>query len=169
MLYLLSFHFSLQAQQIFTENFSGRTLGPSWMIVTGSWKVANVQDLKIAPAENGNQYVLCAEGPGIIRLIIDIPDTIKATKLQLQFSYYTYIKGAGASIEIEFHKRDQKDGSKGKLFTASLPVKGRWMVWKKLMLIPSGANSVYFTFTAKKSTTAAEKVCFDVIQAFAVK
>jgi hypothetical protein len=126
--------------------------------------------MRIAPAENGYQYVLCSEGPGLIRLIIDIPDTVKATKLQLQFSYYTYLKGPGASVEIEYHKREQKDGMKGKLFTASLPVRGKWVVFKKVLSIPSGANAVYLTLKTKKSTgNGPKKLCFDVLQAFALK
>jgi hypothetical protein len=166
----LLFFLSGYGQQIFSENFLSKQIDSSWQIITGRWQVANVQDLRIAPAENGYQYVLCAEGPGLIRLIIDIPDTVRVNKLQLQFTYYTYLKGPGASVEIEFHKRDQKDGMKGKLSTVGLPVKGRWIILKKVLSIPSGANSVYLTFTVNKSNAnVPQKVCFDVVQAFALK
>jgi hypothetical protein len=87
-------------QIIFSENFENKPLGPSWQPISGNWHIADVQEMRIAPAENEYQYVLCASGEGFIRLLLSIPDTIKANQIKLSFSYYTYSKGPGATIEI---------------------------------------------------------------------
>src|SRR6476661_4762863 len=100
-------------QILFSENFENKTLSSSWQPVSGHWHIADVQEMRIAPAENGYQYVLCSGGEGFIRLLVDIPDTIKASQIKLSFSYYTYSKGPGANVEVEFHKKDLKDGLKG--------------------------------------------------------
>ena len=103
---ILSAHHVIKAQQIiFSENFENKALSPAWQIVSGNWHIADVEEKRIAPAENGYRYVLCSGGVGFLRLQVDIPDTIKAGNVKLSFSYYTYLKGPGATIEIEFHKK----------------------------------------------------------------
>ena len=96
--------------------------------------------------------------------MVDIPDTIKAGKVKLSFSYYTYSQGPGATIEIEFHRKDLKDGLKGKMLKTNLPVKGRWIVFQKLMKIPPNANIIWVTFYETKSVNKTSRtVCFDNI------
>jgi hypothetical protein len=156
-------------QKIFSENFESKVLNENWQKVSGNWSIADVQKKRIAPVENGYQYVLCSEA-GMIRLIVDIPDTIKATRLQIQFSYYTYSNGPAGSLEIEFHKRQQKDGTKGRLIKTSLPVKGRWIEFKRIVSIPKEANSVYLLFITNQVSTPIKKgMCFDVISITASK
>src|SRR6185295_10755753 len=46
------------AQILFSENFENNTLGPAWHPVSGDWRISDVQEMKIAPAENGYTYVL---------------------------------------------------------------------------------------------------------------
>jgi hypothetical protein len=125
--------------------------------------------MRITPAENGYQYVLCAGGKGFIRLLVDMPDTIKASQIKLRFSYYTYSKGQGATIEVEFHKKDLKDGLKGKMSKFNLPVKGRWSDFQKIIKIPADANWVWIGFSEVNSANKASKtVCFDNIVVSAV-
>src|SRR4051812_32029487 len=69
----------LNAQQrLFFETFEAKTLDSNWQIINGNWHIESVQDIRIAPAENGNEFVLASGGPGLIRLIVDIPDTVNA-------------------------------------------------------------------------------------------
>src|SRR4051812_32583408 len=127
-------------QILFSENFESDTLSVAWHRVSGNWRIGDVQEMRIAPAENGYQYVLCSNEEGFIRLLVDIPGTIKATQVKLSFSYYTYSKGPDAAIEVEFHKKDLKDGLKGKMSKFNLPVKGRWIEFQKTIKIPAEAN-----------------------------
>jgi hypothetical protein len=151
-------------QEIFSENFENKILSPAWQIVSGNWHIADVEEKRIAPAENGYRYVLCSGGAGFLRLQVDIPGTIGAGKVKLSFSYYTYLKGPGATMEIEFHRKDLKDGLKGKMFKTNLPVKGRWIVFQKLLTIPAGANSIWVSFYETASANKTSKaVCFDNI------
>jgi hypothetical protein len=167
---LFAFATTSCAQRIFFENFGNKTLSEAWHKISGDWKIESVQDMKIAPAENGNEFVLCGQSDALIRLIVNIPDSVRASKIRFRFSYYTYSKGASASLEIEFHKRQQKDGAKGKLFKTALPVKGKWATFEKQLPIPSGANSVYLVFQVNKATAKGlNKVCFDVITISALK
>src|SRR6476661_6274190 len=89
-LFFLAFVFEFasvcEAQRIFSENFENKTLSEAWHKVSGDWKIQSVQDMKITPAENGNEFVLCGEGEGFIRLIVDIADTVRASKIRLRFS-----------------------------------------------------------------------------------
>jgi hypothetical protein len=170
LLLLLAQYFVAAQKRFFHESFESKTLDTHWQSISGNWQITSVQDMRIAPAENGNEFVLSSGEPGLIRLIVDIPDSLKAKKLRLQFAYYTYSKGTEASLEIEFHKREQKDGSKGKLIKTTLPLKGRWSTFKKDLTIPPGANSLYLVFEAnKKNASVSKKVCFDVINISALK
>jgi hypothetical protein len=151
-------------QILFSENFENRALGLPWQPVSGNWHIADVQEMRIAPAEDGYQYVLCANDDGFIHLFVSIPDTIKASQVKLTFSYYTYSNGPGATIEVEFHKKDLKDGLKGKMSKFNLPVKGRWINFQKTIKIPVKANWMWIgcsetPVTNKKPGT----VCFDNI------
>jgi hypothetical protein len=151
-------------QILFSENFENDTLSVAWQRVSGNWRIGDVQEMRIAPAENGYQYVLCSNEEGFIRLLVDIPDTIKATQVKLSFSYYTYSKGPGATIEVEFHRKDLKDGLKGKMSRISLPVKGRWINFQKTIKIPAEANLIWIGFSETNSTNKASgKICFDNI------
>jgi hypothetical protein len=151
MLFLVMYN-PLRAQKtIFTENFENGKLGEAWHVVNGDWNVAEVSDLRIAPAENGYRYALRSGGSGFIRLIVDIPDTVKASSLQLEWSYYTFAKGSGLTVEGEFHKKIMSDGLRGKLWKMNLPIKGRWIQFKKVLQIPAGADSIYLVFSETKS------------------
>ena len=154
---------SIKSQQIFfSENFERNTLDSTWHRISGNWHIADVQDKKIAPAENGNQYVLSSGGSGLLYLFVDIPATIKASQVKLSFSYYTYSKGPAPSIQFDFYKKNFKDGNKGKLWKAVLPVKGRWMTFSKILKIPAEANMVWLTFYEAPSTGKVPgSVCFD--------
>src|SRR4051812_34460597 len=132
----------LFAQQvIFSENFENKVLDSSWQPVNGNWHIADVSELKIAPAEHGFRYVLCADSSGYIRCFLDIPGSIKASQVKFSFSYYTYAQGSGGTVEFEFHKKNWKDGIRGKVLKASLPVKGKWTDYQKTLKIPPEANS----------------------------
>ena len=151
-------------QILFWENFENKTLGLAWQPVSGDWHIGDVQEMRIAPAENGYGYVLCANDDGFIRLLVDIPDTIKANQVKLSFSYYTYSNGPGATIEVEFHKKDLKDGLKGRMSKFILPVKGRWSEFQKNLKIPAGADIIWVGFSRSNSANKASKtVCFDNI------
>ncbi len=157
--------YPIKAQQIlFSENFENKILSPAWQKVSGNWHIADVQELRIAPAENGYQYVLCSGGAGYLRLLVDIPDTTGVKQVKLSFSYYTYSGGPGATIEFEFHKKDLKDGLKGKMLKTNLPVKGRWIAFQKLVKIPTGADLIWINFYETNSTNKTSKtICFDNI------
>ena len=118
--------------------------------------------MRIAPAEHGFRYVLCADSTGYIRLFVDIPDSVKANQIKISFTYYTYLKGPGGTVEAEFHKKGWKDGSRGKIWKAGLPVKGRWMPFQKTLKIPAEANSVWIVFYRSPGKPA-YKLCFDTI------
>lgn len=126
-----------KGQELFTDNFNGDSLSPQWQIINGRWHIADVQTLKIAPVENGGKNVVCSNGDGYLFLIVDIPDSVKATKIKLRFGYYNYANGPTADAEVEFHKRNLKDGIKGKLWKKTLPkAAGRWQYFEKIFLIP---------------------------------
>lgn len=165
-IWLIVFFFGAQhakAQQIiFSENFEYKKSEPAWQRVSGNWHIADVQELRIAPAENGYRYVLCSGGPGFVRLFVDIPDTVKARRVKLSFAYYTYANGPGITVEIEFHKKAWKDGLKGKPQKIALPVKGRWMEFQKTFTIPAEANQFWVTFSESKPTGMTSKnICID--------
>ena len=155
----------VKAQQLlFSEDFESKILSPAWQPVSGNWHIADVQEKRIAPAENGNQYVLSSGGAGFLRLLVDIPDTTEVKQVKESFSYYTYAKGPGAIAEIEFHEKDLKDGLKGKMLKIDLPVKGRWVVFQKLIKRPAGANRIWITFYENWPVNKTSKtVCFDNI------
>src|SRR5262245_42076888 len=104
----------LKAQPIFSDNFDSASLRPQWQIIQGNWHRADVQELRIAPAENGRQYVLRSDSAGYIQLFIDLPASSKGKKLQFSFAYYTYAKGIAPRVEAEFYKKEMKDGIGGK-------------------------------------------------------
>jgi hypothetical protein len=166
---LLSVQVRANSQQLFLENFENKTLSSAWQPVSGNWHIGAVDEMRIAPAENGYQYVLCSGGKGFIRLLVDIPDSVKANQIKLSFSYYTYSKGPGATVEIEFHKKDLKDGLKGKMSKISLPVKGRWIAFQKILKIPAEANFIWIGFSVLNSPNKTSKtICFDSIVLSAV-
>jgi hypothetical protein len=156
-------------QILFSENFENKILSTAWQPVSGNWHISDVQEMRIAPAENGYTYVLCANDESFIRLLVDIADTIKAGQVKLSFSYYTYSKGPGAMIEVEFHKKDLKDGLKGKMSTFHLPVKGRWIEFQKIIKIPAEANWIWIGFSETNPANKVSKtICFDNIVLSAV-
>jgi hypothetical protein len=166
----------LSAQEfLISQNFEDRLIGPAWQVVSGNWHIADVQEMRIAPAENGFQYVLCSGGPGfigrnLIRLNVDLPDSAKATKIKLSFSYYILANAPGTTVEAEFYKKEQKDGLKGKLWQADLRVKRRWIEFQKILEIPAGANIVRIVFYGLESSGKATRiVCFDNIIISALK
>ena len=157
-------------QILFSENFENDTLSLAWQPVSGTWHIGDVQEMRIAPAENGYTFVLCSNSEGFIRLLVDIPDTVKAGQIKLSFSYYTYSKGPGATIEVEFHKKDLKDGLKGKMSTFNLPVKGRWIEFQKIIKIPADANLIWIGFSETNSANKTSRtICFDNIVLSAIQ
>src|SRR5688572_16467339 len=114
---------------IFSDNFEEKKIDSSWQIVTGNWRIGDVQELRIAPAEKGFQHVLLSggENDNIIRLLLDLPDSLQGKKIKLSFSYYILSKVAGTKIEAEFYQKEIKDGLRGRLWVAFLHRKpGRW-------------------------------------------
>lgn len=156
---------------IFTENFQDEKMNEYWQIVTGNWKICSVDDMRIAPAEGGYQYVLCSGSRGdageqIVRLFVDLPDSIKKyKKITLSFYYYFIANVAKANVETEFYQKEMKDGSRGKLWSASLPyVKGRWSRIKRTFTIPKNSNQFRIVFSGISSSLQQDGiVCFDNI------
>ena len=166
---LLFTQLTATAQVIYSGNFENSVLDSSWQTVSGTWRIADVQVLRIAPAENGRQYVLCSDSAAVIRLFVDLPADLRSGQLKLRFSYYTYAAGAAAKMEAAFHRRDLKDGMKGKPWTTILPVKGRWVVFEKLIRIPEGSDVLWVSFINNSNTKSKVKqVCFDTLSVSAI-
>ena len=159
----------LQAQRLFHENFDSATLSPQWQIITGNWHRADVQDLKIAPAENGRQYVLRSDSAGFIQLFIDLPATSKGKKIQLGFQYYTYASGSAPQVETEFYKKEMKDGIRGKPSKYTLPLKGMWSPFTETLIIPADANQFRIVFFNPRNSSAGKAPCLDVISVSLLK
>jgi hypothetical protein len=167
---LLCTQVAVTAQVHYSGNFENNLLDSSWQTVSGKWRIADVQDLRIAPAENGRQYVLCSDSAGIIRLFVELPDTVRSGQLKLRFSYYTYAAGAAAKVETEFHRKDLKDGIKGKPWMSALPVKGRWVVFEKLITIPSDSDILWVSFFNNATLRSkVKRVCFDALSVSVIK
>lgn len=154
---------------IFSENFQDEKMNEYWQIVTGNWKICSVDDMRIAPAEGGFQYVLCSGNKGdaegqIVRLFVDLPDSIKKyKKITLSFYYYFTANAAKAKVETEFYQKEMKDGTRGKLWSASLPyVKGRWSRVKRTFTIPKNSNQFRIVFSEILASLQKNSiVCFD--------
>jgi hypothetical protein len=158
----------LQAQRLFYENFDSVSLGPRWQIITGNWHRADVQELRIAPAENGRQYVLRSDSAGFLQLFIDLPAASKGKKIQLSFQYYTYAKSSAPQVETEFYKKEMKDGIRGKLSKWKLPVKGMWSPFTRTLIIPADANQFRIVFVNPRSS-AGRAPCLDVVSVSLLK
>ena len=50
---LLLARISVAQKIIFSDNFEIINLDSAWQIVNGNWRIADVQELRIAPAEGG--------------------------------------------------------------------------------------------------------------------
>lgn len=167
---LLHVSHSTAQRIIFSGNFENKQIDSSWQIVTGNWRIGDVDELKIAPAENGFRYVLLSysndfTAHNIIRLSVDLPDSLKAKKIKINFSYYILANVVGTKIETEFYQKEIKDGLRGNLWVDFLYRKiGRWSVYQKTVNIPAGANTVRIEFYGLKSSgTKKSIVCFDNI------
>jgi hypothetical protein len=166
----------LSAQDTLTsQNFEDRLIGPAWQIISGNWHIGDVEEMRIAPAENGWQFVLCSGGPGFVdsnfvRLHVDLPDSSRATKIKLSFSYYILANVPGTFVTGEFCKMEEKDGLKRKTWKADLRVKGRWVEFQKILEIPAGATSARIVFYGLKSSGKTSRlVCYDNIIISALK
>ncbi len=128
-----------------------------------------MQELKIVSAVKENHYVLSSGGPGIIRIFVDIPDTVRTRQVKITFSYYT--KMPGATVEVEFHKKNLKDGLKGKLWKTAFMGKATWMNFQKTLTTPAAANLLWITFfeTASKKNNSSETICIDNVIVSAVR
>jgi hypothetical protein len=153
----------LKAQQLFTDNFDSAALKSQWQIITGNWHIADVQELRIAPAENGRQFVLRSDSAGYIQLFIDLPRSSRSKKLRFSFSCYTYSKGNAPRIEAAFYKKEMKDGIRGKPMTWLLTVKGMWWPYTKTLTIPADANQFRVVFFNPRSSATGKAPCLDVI------
>ena len=152
-------------QVIFSDNFERQIIDSAyWTTVSGAWKIAHVDEMRIAPAEKGFRTVLCADGKGekLIRLIVDLPDSIRRGSLMLSFYYYMVDPSSKVSFEVEFYEKEIKDGLRGKPISISLPVyNGRWIEFRKKFTIPLKASSFRLVLTGSDKE---KKVCFDVFQ-----
>ena len=177
LIFIFNAHFSVAQKTIFSNGFEDKQVDSTrWQKVTGNWRVEGVDDLRIAPAENGYRYVLCSGGKDyagdqIIRLTLDLPDSLKATKIKLSFSYYILADASGTKIEAEFYQKEIKDGRSAPLWVDLLHrAKGRWKYYKQTLNIPAKANIAYITFFGLKSSGVKDKiVCFDNIVISALK
>lgn len=156
------------AQLIYSANFESATLDSTFQPVSGNWHIADVQQLRIGPAENGRQFVLRSDSAGLIWLFIDVPISRKPAKLKLSFSYYTWSQSHGPRFETEFYKKEMKDGLRGKPTRTNLPVKGMWVVYSKIFTIPPDANSFRIVFNNPRSSKS-KAPCFDAITVSLVK
>jgi hypothetical protein len=159
---LLLFAHNSNAQPLFTDNFDSDSLTQPWQIITGNWHIADVQQLRIAPAEHGRQYVLRSDSTGFIQLFMDLPQNSKGKKLKLSFSYYTYARSHAPHLETEFYKKEMKDGIRGRPSTIHLPVKGMWFPFTKTYTIPADANQFRIVFSNPRSSRD-KAPCLDVI------
>lgn len=163
---------SSQAQKIiYSANFEEKKIDSAWQTISGNWFIGDVDEMRIAPAEGGYRYVLCMDGKNsktenLIRLFIDLPDSIKKyKKITLSFYYYFIANAAKAKVETEFYQKEMKDGTRGKLWSTSLLyVKGRWSRVKKTFIIPKNTNQFRILFSGKSSPLQKNTiVCFDNI------
>jgi hypothetical protein len=167
-IFILLFSGSANSQLLYSANFESATLDSTFQPITGNWHIADVQQLRIAPAENGRQFVLRSDSAGHIQLFIDVPISKKPAKLKFSFSYYTYAQSHGPRFETEFYKKEMKDGLRGKSTKTNLPVKGMWTVYSKIFTIPPDANNFRIIFNNPRSSK--EKApCFDAITVSLVK
>jgi hypothetical protein len=173
---LLSVQFAAGQRIIFSDNFERQIIDSSWQIVSGDWSVGDVQEFRIAPAEKGYRYMLYSgsknyTGDNIIRIAVDLPDSLKAKKIKLSFSYYILANASGAKIEVEFYQKEMKDGTRGPLWVDLLRrVKGRWSPYQKTLTIPPRANLIYITFFGFNSSGKKDMIiCFDNIIVSALK
>lgn len=153
---------------IFSDNFEHQKIDSAWQIATGNWRIEEADELRIAPAENGYRYVLLSysndsTGHNTIRLSVDLPDSRKAKRIRLSFSYYILTNVKGTKIETEFYEKEIKDGVRGTRWVDFLyRKKGRWSPYQKTVNIPAGANQVRIEFYGLKSSGEKNRlVCFD--------
>jgi hypothetical protein len=159
------------AQKIlFSDSFENKSIDSSWQVVTGNWHIGDVQEMRIAPAEGGHQYVLCSGHNGnasdnMIRLIVDLPDSLQQKKITLSFYYYSMVNASGSKLEGEFYQKEIKDGLRGKPWSAGLPLKkGRWIFFQQKLIVPKKANSLRVVFYGLESSGKKDPiVCFDNI------
>jgi hypothetical protein len=166
--FILSCGLSTNSQPLYSANFESATLDSAFQPISGNWHIADVQQLRIAPAENGRQFVLRSDSAGLIRLFIDVPLSKKPAKLKLSFSYYTYSQYHGPRFETEFYKKEMKDGLRGKPTRVNLPVKGMWSIYSKTFTIPPDANNFRIVFNNPRSSNA-KSPCLDAIMVSLVK
>ncbi len=167
----------MSAQQIiFSDNFENKKIDSCWQIVTGNWRIDGVDQLRIAPAENGYRHVLCSGGRGyigdqIVGLIVNLPDTGSFKKIKISLSCYIMANAPGTKIEGAFYEKEIKDGLRGKRWVANLlRMKGRWTAFSKTLTIPAKANSLRLTFFGLESSGIKDRiVCFDTIAITAFK
>ena len=93
---------------IFSDNFEQKATDSCWRIVTGNWRIGDVSELRIAPAEGGYRYMLCSGGQGytgahLIQLTVDLPASLQSQKIKL--SFYYYILGYLIAT-VQIHKDD---------------------------------------------------------------
>lgn len=167
-IFILLYTLNANSQLIYSANFESATLDSAFQPISGNWYIADVQQLRIAPAENGRQFVLRSDSAGLIQLFIDVPISQKSAKLKFGFSYYTYAQSHGPRFETEFYKKEMKDGIRGKPTRTNLPVKGMWTVYSKIFTIPPDANSFRVIFNNPHSSKA-KAPCFDAITVSLVK
>lgn len=166
--FILLHTLNVNSQLIYSANFESASLDSAFQTVTGNWHIADVQQLRIAPAENGRQFVLRSDSAGRIWLFVEVPISQKPAKLKLSFSYYTYSQSHGPRFETEFYKKEMKDGLRGKPTRTSLPVNGMWTVYSKIFTIPPDANSFRIVFNNPRSSKT-KAPCFDAITVSLVK
>jgi hypothetical protein len=168
LLFIWLYSLNANAQSIYSANFESSILDSAFQPITGNWHIDDVQQLRIAPAENGRQFVLRSDSAGLIQLFIDVPISQKSAKLKFSFSYYTFSQSHGPRFETEFYKKEMKDGLRGKPTRTNLPVKGMWSTYSKTFTIPPDANHFRIFFINPRSSKA-KAPCFDAITVSLVK
>lgn len=166
-IFILDSCYSAAQKIIFKDNFENKKLdSASWKNVTGNWLIGDVQNLRIAPAENGYRYALLAGdqvGDNNISLFVNLPDSLRAKKIKLSFSYYILANLKGTKIEVEFYQKEMKDRLRPISWVYFLyRAKGRWSVFQKTLTIPAGANQARIIFYGFQSSGMKDRiVCYD--------
>jgi hypothetical protein len=176
LLFVSSFSYLPAQKVIYSTGFENNQLDSAWRHIMGNWRIEGVDDLRIAPAEDGYRHVLCSGGKGyvgenMVRLIVDLPDSIRSRRVKISFSYYILANAPGTKIEIEFNQKEMTDGLRGKLVVADLRrLPGRWARFQRTLQIPARANSLRIVFYGLESSGKQDRiVCFDNVSISSVK
>lgn len=173
---ILCVQLSSAQKPFFSENFDSKKMDSSWQIISGNWHIGDVDEMRIAPAEGGYRYVLCTDNKNnkadnLIRLFVDLPDSLRLKMIKLSFYYYFNEGSIGSTIEGEFYQKEIKDGLRGRPWTTRLSSgKRRWTLFQKILRVPANTNSLRLVFTVPAFPGKKDKIaCFDNLQIYILK